>query len=105
MSGNYCLVLVTCGSHDEAGAIARRLVTDGLAAGVQRLPISSVYTWKGDTVEDDEVLLICKTRSDLFDEIESVVAEMHSYDVPPILEIAIDGASALYLNWIADVTK
>ena len=105
MSDNYCLALVTCGSHDEAHAIAGRLVTDGLAAGVQLVPISSVYIWEGEVVEDDEVLLICKTRSDLFAEIENVVTDMHSYDVPPILQISIDSASAPYLGWIDDVTK
>ena len=105
MSGDHCLTLVTCGSGTEGRDIARRLVADRLAAGVQLVPISSVYTWEGEVVEDEEVLLICKTRSSLFGEIEEQVNRMHSYDVPPILQISIDSASAPYLGWIDEVTK
>jgi len=39
MSESGALVLVTCGSEDEARSIARHLVEQRLAAGVQIFPI------------------------------------------------------------------
>lgn len=94
------LVLVTTGGTDEAHTIARRLVEARLAAGVQMVPIESIYHWRGEVVEDDEVLLIVKTRADRFDAIESMVRSLHSYDVAPILLVTIDEGHRPYLDWI-----
>jgi periplasmic divalent cation tolerance protein len=94
------LVLVTCGEVDEARRIARRLVEERLAAGVQILPIESIYTWQGVVVEDSEWLLIVKTRTDRFAVIESEVIDMHSYQVPPVVMIEMAAASRPYLEWI-----
>jgi periplasmic divalent cation tolerance protein len=94
------LVLVTCGSAGEAKAIARRLVEDRLAAGVQMVAIDSIYRWEGEVVDDHEWLMIAKIRRDLFDSVRSTVIDIHSYDVPPILMIDIAAASHPYLDWI-----
>jgi periplasmic divalent cation tolerance protein len=100
MSDSAALVLVTCGSEAEARSVARQLVEDRLAAGVQIVPISSIYTWKEQVVEDQEHLLICKTRTALYEDIESTVTQLHSYEVPPILMLEIDRASDPYSEWI-----
>ena len=97
---DHALTLITCGSRDEARAIARRLVESRLAAGVQVIPIESVYRWEGEIVDDQEWLLMAKTRGEWFDAIRSVVDEMHSYDVPPVLMIEMDLASGPDLDWI-----
>jgi periplasmic divalent cation tolerance protein len=76
------------------------LVEARLAAGVQILPIESIYTWQGDVVEDSEWLLIVKTRTDRFAAIETEVVEMHSYQVPPVVMIEMAAASGPYLEWI-----
>ncbi len=98
--GEHSLVLITCGDQDEAGLIARLLVEGSLAAGVQMVPISSIYLWGGDVVEDSEWLLMAKTRADRFESIETLVAENHSYQVPPVLMIGIAAATRPYLAWI-----
>ena len=97
-------MLITCGSAEESRAIARHLVQNQLAAGVQIVPIESVYTWEGEVVEDDEVLLICKTRRDRYREIESSVRGMHSYEVAPIYMIEMSEGNRPYLDWIDDAT-
>jgi len=94
------LVLVTCGEVGEAHRIARRLVEGRLAAGVQILPIESIYFWQGDVVEDTEWLLIVKTRTDRFPAIEAEVSKMHSYQVPPVVMIEMAAANQPYLGWI-----
>ena len=104
MSESGALVLITCGSEEEARSIARLLIEQRLAAGVQIIPIASIYIWEGETVEDREHLLICKTRTVRYDTIESAVTERHSYEVPPILMLEIDRASRPYLEWIETIT-
>ena len=100
----HALVMITVGDREEARDIARRLVEAGLAAGAQILPIDSIYRWQGDTVEDSEWLMLVKTRCDRFQAIGSVVNEMHSYDVPPVLMIEMDDASRPYLAWVDENT-
>jgi periplasmic divalent cation tolerance protein len=98
----HVLVLITCGSAEEARSIAMALVEKRLAAGAQLIPIESIYRWRRELVEDTEVLVIAKTRRDRFVEIESLVGEKHSYEVPPIVMLEMDAASAPYLTWIDD---
>jgi periplasmic divalent cation tolerance protein len=97
---HHALTLITCGTTSEAQSIARHLVESRLAAGVQIIPIGSVYAWDDEVVEDHEWLLIAKTRRDRFEQIMATVNEMHSYLVPPVLMFDIDSASAPYLEWI-----
>lgn len=103
--GEHALVLVTCGSEDEARLIARTLVEDRLAAGVQILPIDSVYTWQDEVVADSEWLLIVKTRRHRYPGIERRVHDLHSYQVPPILMVDIAQADPTYLGWIDSLTQ
>jgi periplasmic divalent cation tolerance protein len=101
----HALVLITCGDPAEAKTIARQLVESGLAAGAQILPIESIYRWQGDTVEDQEWLILVKTRRERFGAIEISVRDLHSYEVPPVLMIEMDDASHPYLAWIDESVK
>lgn len=98
------LVVVTCASDEEARAIGRRLVEIRLVAGAQIIPISSVYRWEGEIVDDEEWLLICKTRSDRYPRIEDEVGALHSYEVVPIYMIEMTDAGSPYSAWIDEVT-
>ena len=100
----HALVIITCGSLEEARSIARHLVAARLAAGVQIIPIESVYTWEEEVVEDEEWLLICKTVHDRYEQIETAVTDLHSYDVAPIYMIEMSEGSRPYLDWIDQVT-
>jgi periplasmic divalent cation tolerance protein len=92
-------IQITCGSSDEANTIAHQLVERRLAACVQSIPIGSVYEWGGTIHDDREVLLLVKTRSDRFDDVAQLVAELHSYELPAVTLVPISGTSA-YLEWI-----
>lgn len=101
-STDHCLVIITCGSVDEARTIARHLVEARLAAGVQIIPIESVYAWRGEVAEDDEWVLICKTVTERYPQIESAVRRLHSYEVAPIYMIEMSQGSRPYLAWIEE---
>jgi periplasmic divalent cation tolerance protein len=101
----HVLTLITCDNPDEAGAIARHLVESRLAAGVQIIPIESIYRWEEEVVEDQEWLLIAKTRRERFPQILSLVDQLHSYEVAPVLMIEIDAAGRPYLDWIDANTR
>src|SRR5437867_12711729 len=97
------VVLRTAAERDEAGRIAEMLVNSRLAACVQILPeIQSVYRWKGEVQRNTETLLLAKTTSDKFDELNRAVREIHSYDTPEIVALPVSAASAPYLKWVLE---
>lgn len=97
----YCVVLVTAGSHENAALIARTLVEERLAACCNILPgMTSVYRWEGSVQEDEELLLICKTRTAQFLQLQRRVQDLHTYDVPEVIQLPVTAGSAPYLAWI-----
>ncbi|MGH9295957.1 MAG: divalent-cation tolerance protein CutA [Acidimicrobiales bacterium] len=101
----YAVVLTTTSSRDEARQIARRLLEERLAACVQLLPVESIYTWQGETIDDGEVLLVVKTRRDRYAQIERAIHDVHSYEVPEIVMVPVVDGLAAYLNWIDEATR
>ncbi len=97
-------IQITCGSEDEAAALAGALVEARLAACVQQFPIRSTYRWDGELQRDDEILLLVKTTTARFDAARDLVLERHSYDVPAITAVPIVDGSEAYLRWIAAET-
>ncbi len=96
------IVLTTTGTRDEAGKIARALVERQLAACVNIIAVESVYRWK-DKIEDaQEWLLVVKTVSVAFDDIEGAIKELHSYELPECIVVPIEAGSEEYLDWIGD---
>ena len=102
----YTVVLITSPDEQTAAKIANCLVEKRLAACINIIaPIRSIYKWEGKIEDDKEVLMIVKTRKDLFEELESSVKQMHPYSVPEIIGLPIIKGSSEYLNWITEVTS
>ena len=100
------VVLVTCGSEEEALKIANALVEEHLAACVNIIsPIRSIYRWEGKIWDEKEWLLIVKTQSHRFGELEKKVKSLHSYAVPEIVSLPIVECSSSYINWLEEMTR
>jgi periplasmic divalent cation tolerance protein len=97
------LVLTTAGSRDEARRIAEALVDRKLAACVNIIPgVWSIYRWQGKRDEADEWMLLIKTTAAAFERVRDAIKEMHSYELPECLCLAIEGGSSEYLQWLED---
>jgi len=100
------LVLTTCCSLEEARSIAHALVERQLAACVNIVPqIESVYRWKGEVETATEWLLLIKTTTEVVDRLRDALNELHSYEIPECIEIAIEAGNAAYLNWIGESVR
>jgi periplasmic divalent cation tolerance protein len=100
------VVLMTAGSREEAVRLADLLVVSHLAACVQIMPeMESVYHWKGSVERAAEILLIAKTTRANFEELESAVRALHSYETPEIVALPVTTASAPYLEWLTTTVK
>jgi periplasmic divalent cation tolerance protein len=102
MNDQPIVVLITAPSQDVARQIAVALLDQKLAACVNVLPgVRSYYSWKGQPQEDQEVLLLVKTRPDLFESrLIPAVQAVHPYELPEIIALPIQMGLAGYLNWI-----
>lgn len=98
------VVLVTCGSAEEAVRIAQALVEQRLAACVNVLtaPVHSIYRWKGTVESSEETLLVIKTSRRRLAALEAAVRKLHSYDVPECIALPIVAGSKAYLDWISE---
>lgn len=106
MEFKHILVLITVPSEQVGEQIATALLEDNLAACVNMVsPIRSLYTWEGVINDDEEMLLIVKSRADLFESrLVPAVQAAHPYDVPEIIAIPILMGSKNYLDWIDEST-
>jgi periplasmic divalent cation tolerance protein len=102
--GDYGVLLTTTPTREEAAKIANLLIDERLGACVQLIPIESFYFWQGKTQNEAEVLLLVKTRTNLFDRAIERIKEVHSYTVPEIVALPFSAGFGGYLNWIEEVT-
>ena len=99
----YIFVYITTSNKQESKKIGHILVEEKLAACVNIIPsIESIYLWKGEIEEDNESILIAKTKTKYLDKIIKRVKEIHSYENPAILAIPIIEGSKDYLEYLND---
>ncbi len=100
------VILVTAPTLEKGEEIARALVTQGVAACASIVPrIKSIYTWEERVCEEEEVLLLVKSRAALFPAIRDLVKSLHSYDVPEIIALPVSNGLPDYLDWLKNATR
>lgn len=99
------IVFSSVGSEAEAKRISKQLVNEKLAACVQRMPISSIYRWKGKIESASEWLLIIKTNKKLREKLILRIKQLHSYELPEIVSFYVTGGLPEYLNWVISETE
>lgn len=98
---NARIVLTTVGLLEKAEELAATLVERRLAACVNIIgPIRSIYRWKNTIEREQEYLLLIKTSAERAAEMAATFAELHPYELPENVELAIEGGSDAYLQWL-----
>lgn len=101
----FIVIYCTTPSKDVAVKIADHLVPSKLAACVSIIEgLTSIYSWQGKIVKDQECLLIIKTNDKLFDKIRSEILAHHPYEVPEIIALPIQNGHDAYLHWMSENT-
>ena len=91
---------------DEAPDLARILVDRRVAACVNLVPqVRSIYRWQGQIQDEAETLMIIKTTADRVAALKAAIVELHSYDVPEFLVLAVADSHEPYAAWIRDQTR
>jgi len=97
---------ITTPNKEHALAIGRKLVEERLAACINIVDgMQSVYWWQGEISEDNETILIAKTRESLLEKLIQRVKELHEYTCPCIVTFPIVGGNKDYLKWLEEETE
>jgi periplasmic divalent cation tolerance protein len=105
MPTDTLLVLSTCPDAETAQRLARSLVEGRTAACVSIVgPIASVYRWRDAVETAGETLLLIKTASDCYPDLERTLRAMHPYEVPEIVAVPVERGLNDYLEWVRSCT-
>lgn len=100
------VVLVTAPNGDVGERLVRALVDERLiACGNIVSGVVSVYRWQGTVERDEEVLLVLKTTEAVVHKLLERVPELHPYDVPEVLVLAVEKGIESYLAWVNGETE
>ena len=91
MDNQPIIVFITAPSKEIGRKIAETLIEGKLAACVNILcPVNSIYSWESKIHDEEEVMLIVKSRSGLFEnQLVPAVKAIHPYDVPEIIALPV----------------
>ena len=99
------LVLTTLPNADAAAELARSVVNERLAACANVFPaLRSIYKWQNKIQDENEVLVLFKTRQEHYEALKERILELHPYEVPEVLAIPVERGYAAYLDWLAKET-
>jgi periplasmic divalent cation tolerance protein len=102
----YIVVLMTSPSVEEAKKITHALVSEKLIACGNIVPgIQSIFFWQGKAAEENEVLIIGKSKRSAFPGIVEKVKSLHSYTLPEIIALPLIEGSEEYLQWIDETVQ
>lgn len=97
------LVYVTAPHEALALDLARVLVGEGLAAGVNIIPgARSIYRWRGEVHDEAECLLLAQVSRAALPAFEEAVKRLHPYEVPCIVAVPIEAGHVPFLHWIQE---
>jgi periplasmic divalent cation tolerance protein len=98
-------VLITCPDRAVAETIARACIDERLAACANiGGEIASIYRWKGAIEQANEIPLLLKTRTSLFDRLSARAKALHPYEVPCIVATEFFALDVAYAAWLEQET-
>jgi periplasmic divalent cation tolerance protein len=101
MDDAVLMAFCTCPSAEVAEKLAQTLVSEGLAACVNRVGgVSSTYFWEGRLQDDAEILLIIKTTAGALAPLTARLRALHPYELPELIAIQAAGGNEAYLEWV-----
>jgi len=97
----FAIVLCTTPASDTE-KLARTLVEEKLVACINVASVKSFFRWEGKLEEEEEALLIMKTKADKVKEVIDRVKVLHSYDVPEVIALPIIDGNNDYMDWVRE---
>ena len=96
---------VPCSGKEEAKKIAKVLLKSKLVACANIVgSCTSIYEWEGEIKEEEEAILIMKTVTSLYLDVERTIVEHHSYKCPCIVALNTAEVNMPFFQWVEERT-
>lgn len=102
MSTEMSYVLWSCPNEKEAKHVIHTLLDERLIACASIFPVMSIYRWEGKIEEEQEVKVLLKTRTVVFNQLCSRIQDLCSYEVPEVTQLPVEQANPEYLSWLTE---
>lgn len=100
------ILLYMTASPREVDDLCSKLLERKLIACANIMPAhKAMYRWEGRVQSENECAVIMKSVAEKFKEIEEAVKELHSYDVPCLVQVEIKDGHEPFLQWIGEETS
>ncbi|MGH6828156.1 MAG: divalent-cation tolerance protein CutA [Rhizomicrobium sp.] len=103
-ASDFGAITTTLPTREAARRLADILLSERLAACVQLLEVESRYVWKEKPMAKPEVMLLAKTRVEVFERAIARIKALHPYETPEIVAAAFRAGFGPYLAWLASET-
>ncbi len=101
MQTDALVVMTTVANTDEAVVLVKALLDRRIIACGTIMPgARSIYRWDDKVADEQEVVVLLKTRAARLSLLESAFAELHPYKVPELLALPVASGNPKYLQWI-----
>ena len=95
------IVFTTFASAEDAARVVRVLVEERLIACGNLLPgVRSLYRWEGKVEDQQEVMVLMKTRKQDWTALLSRLHELHPYQTPECIAVRIAAGAPKYMAWL-----
>ncbi len=97
----FLAVTTTVSQAADAQRMAKSIVERRLAACAQICAIESFYCWDGAVQNEAEWRIDFKTTAEQYPAIEAAIRELHTYELPAIIGVAVESVFEPYARWVA----
>ena len=99
------ILIATLHEKEMAKSIGHGLLKERLIACYNLSSIESAYWWKGELLEENEILVIMKTTRDKFAAIETYFIKNSGYEVPELIALEPSQVNEPYRLWVEEETS
>jgi len=101
----FSIFYLTCASDDEADKISYVLLEKRLIACAKKLPVESLFRWKKNIEEDEEVLVMFESVEENFDKVNSEIKKLHSYETYIFFSVPVNRTTKEVEKWLETELK
>ena len=93
---------LTCADEVEATKIINALLENKHCACIKQSNVKSSFFWDGEIQNDTEVLLIIESTEEKFEDIDTTIKKLHSYDQYVLTCIPVSKTNSGVIEWMEE---
>jgi periplasmic divalent cation tolerance protein len=98
-------IVTTQHKKEDAVRIGKGLLQARLIACYNLWPVESAYWWKGELLEENEIMMFIKTSDKNFEAVRDFIKKESGYEVPEVIALEPSEVDESFATWVNSETK